>query len=121
MTLSVLSALARLGVDHWEETAALASMPRDKARQRLAALIATTTKALANALSSEIVAARLIALLPVASKLKISLPPPIVKATSFRSLVVPCRRLPGPIGAARSDLPISQAPHRQTPTLAGNC
>jgi hypothetical protein len=34
MTLSVLSALARLDVDPWKETAALSSMPRDKARSR---------------------------------------------------------------------------------------
>ena len=85
MTLSVLSALARLGVDPWEETAALAAMPRDRARQRLAALIATTTKALASALNSDLVAARLIELLPTASGSRTAAP---VAKTSSSSVIV---------------------------------
>jgi hypothetical protein len=40
MLLSVLSALARLDVDPWEEAARLAELPGDKATRKLAALIA---------------------------------------------------------------------------------
>ena len=82
MTLSVLSALARLDLDPWEETAALASMPRDKAKERLAALFKVSTKDLAPASSSHIVAARLIALLPTTSTLKIPTPGSAAKAKS---------------------------------------
>jgi hypothetical protein len=82
MTLSVLSALARLDLDPWEETAALASMPRDRAKERLAALFKVSTKALAPELSSHVVAARLIALLPSPSNLKIPAPVSAVKARS---------------------------------------
>jgi hypothetical protein len=39
MPLSVLSALARLGLDPWEEAAELSELPRDRAAQRLAMLI----------------------------------------------------------------------------------
>src|ERR1700710_1893470 len=91
MTLSVLSALARLNVDPWEETAALAAMPRDRAKLRLAALIANTTKTLCNALRSEVVAARLVDLLPAASGLRMStpiIPLEKTKTTSFTLIVV---------------------------------
>lgn len=37
--LSVLSALARLGIDPWKEAAELAEMPRDSAQRRLAGLL----------------------------------------------------------------------------------
>jgi hypothetical protein len=40
MLLSVLSALARLDVDPWQEAAQLAALPRDAAVDRLATLIA---------------------------------------------------------------------------------
>jgi hypothetical protein len=39
MPLSVLSALARLGLDPWKEAAELSELPRDHAAQRLAVLI----------------------------------------------------------------------------------
>jgi hypothetical protein len=42
MPLSVLSALARLGVDPWEEAARLAHLPRTTAAASLARLIAAT-------------------------------------------------------------------------------
>ena len=41
MPLSVVSALARLDVDPWEEAARLAAMPGEAATQRLSALIAS--------------------------------------------------------------------------------
>jgi hypothetical protein len=40
MTLSVLSALARLNVDPWEEAAGLSQLPKHTAAQKLASLIA---------------------------------------------------------------------------------
>ena len=88
MTLSVLSALARLDVDPWEETAALAAMPRDRAKERLAALFNTSTKALASGLSSDVVAARLIPLLPTISNFKIPAPVAAVKAKSSSIFVL---------------------------------
>jgi hypothetical protein len=74
MNLSLLSAFARLDVDPWEETAALASMPKEMARQRLTALIASTTETLATALTSDVVASRLVALLPDTSRIAIPTP-----------------------------------------------
>ncbi len=41
MLLSVVSALARLDVDPWQEAAKLARLPVEAATQRLASLIAT--------------------------------------------------------------------------------
>ena len=64
MTLSLLSALARLNIDPWEETALLAAIPKERAKLKLTAIIATTTKALRNAPSAELTAARLVELLP---------------------------------------------------------
>ena len=40
MLLSVLSALARLDIDPWQEAANLARLPRETATERLATLIA---------------------------------------------------------------------------------
>ena len=39
--LSVVSALARLDVDPWQEAASLARMPKEKAKQRLTSLLAS--------------------------------------------------------------------------------
>lgn len=41
MLLSVLSALARLDIDPWEEAARLAALPGEAATRRLSSLIAT--------------------------------------------------------------------------------
>jgi hypothetical protein len=64
MVLSVLSALARLGVDPWREAADLARMPRAAANQRLTALIAALPDAPATWLPPGTIADRLLALLP---------------------------------------------------------
>lgn len=64
MVLSVLSALARLGVDPWREAADLARMPRVAANRRLAALIAALPDAPATWSQPGTIADRLIALLP---------------------------------------------------------
>ncbi|MFZ1109052.1 MAG: hypothetical protein WAN43_12010 [Rhodomicrobium sp.] len=62
--LSVLSVLARLGVDPWEEAAKLAQLPRISAAERLAAFIAATPGAPPAYLNAKTVRDRLIDLLP---------------------------------------------------------
>ncbi|MGO9423704.1 hypothetical protein [Roseiarcus sp.] len=63
-TLSVLSALARLDVDPWQEATSLARMPREAAAERLTALIDALPREPASAVPSQTSAADLIALLP---------------------------------------------------------
>jgi hypothetical protein len=60
--VSMLTALARLDVDAWEEAATLSRMPRESAAQRLAALLASLPNSPA-ATESASVATRLVALL----------------------------------------------------------
>ena len=62
--LSVLSALARLELDPWQEAAELAQLPRESAIQRLALSIAALAGGPPPHLEHGIIAARLIALLP---------------------------------------------------------
>lgn len=64
MLLSVLSALARLNVDPWDEAARLAHLPRDAARCFLTALIAALPDGPSARTDPAAVAERLIALLP---------------------------------------------------------
>jgi hypothetical protein len=64
MLLSVLSALARLDVDPWQEAAKLALLPRETATERLASLIAALPDGQSAHLDPGTVAARLMALLP---------------------------------------------------------
>ena len=64
MPLSVLSALARLDVDPWEEADKLARLPGETATQRLASLIAALPDEPSAHLDPGTIAARLIALLP---------------------------------------------------------
>jgi hypothetical protein len=63
-TLSVLSALARLDVDPWEEATILARMPRQSAAERLTALIDALPRDPASAIPLQTSAADLVALLP---------------------------------------------------------
>ena len=62
--ISVLSVLARLGVDPWEEAARLAQLPRLAAAKRLASMIASMPGALSANLDAGAVSDRLISLLP---------------------------------------------------------
>ncbi len=62
--LSVLSALAWLDVDPWQEATSLARMPREAAEARLTALIDTLPRKLPSAIPSKASAAYLVALLP---------------------------------------------------------
>jgi hypothetical protein len=64
MLLSVLSALARLDVDPWQEAAKLARLPRETATLMLATLIAALPDGPSAPLDPGVVAARLIPLLP---------------------------------------------------------
>lgn len=62
--LTVLSALARLDIDPWEEAARLAQLPREAAARALAAMISGLPKSSATPPDSGTIAARLITLLP---------------------------------------------------------
>jgi hypothetical protein len=64
MPLSMLSALARLNVDPWEEAGRLARMPRDLAIGALATLLAALPQGLAERPDSGSLARRMVALLP---------------------------------------------------------
>ena len=67
MTLSVVSALARTGVDPWREAAELSRLPRRAATERLAALIAALPGAAPTGLPPGVVPG-LIALLPTGQR-----------------------------------------------------
>jgi hypothetical protein len=71
--LSVLSVLARLGADPWEEAAKLAQLPRVSAAERLVAFIAATPGAPSAYLNAKTVCDRLINLLP--SPAGVTIPP----------------------------------------------
>ncbi|MCU0907806.1 MAG: hypothetical protein MUF73_10240 [Rhodobacteraceae bacterium] len=62
--VTVLSTLARLGVDPWEEAAALARLAPDRARQRLADLMARHDDVAVRSGAVAATALRLVALLP---------------------------------------------------------
>jgi hypothetical protein len=64
MTLSVLSTLARLGTDPWQEAARLAKLPRADAVERLARIIAAMPASPWSPLAATAIAARLVPLLP---------------------------------------------------------
>jgi hypothetical protein len=64
MLLSVISALARLEIDPWQEAAELAGLPRKTAAKRLASLFAPMLEERPAPSEAETIAARLIALLP---------------------------------------------------------
>jgi hypothetical protein len=64
MPLSVLSTLARLGMDPWQEAGRLAKLPRNAAIDALARLIATMPASLWSLPDATDIAVRLVALLP---------------------------------------------------------
>lgn len=68
MLLTVLSALARLDVDPWEEAATLARLPGVAATRKLALLLAALPERLLGGSDSGTVASRLIALLPTQAR-----------------------------------------------------
>ncbi len=70
--LSVLSALARLDVDPWQEAASLARMPIDAAATRLTALIVALPDAPTKDVPAMTVAANLVTLLPKAASFTVN-------------------------------------------------
>lgn len=64
MTLSVLSTLARLGIDPWQEAGRLAALPRTAAADGLARTIAAMPASRWSLPDASAIAARLVALLP---------------------------------------------------------
>lgn len=64
MTLSVMSAFSRLGMDPWREAALLADLPKDKAIESLAPTIARFSEARWAQADTQAIATRLIAFLP---------------------------------------------------------
>jgi hypothetical protein len=72
MLLSVLSALARLDVDPWQEAAKLAGLPGKNATERLASLIAALPDEPSAHRDPGTIAARLTALLPRRTGLNIA-------------------------------------------------
>jgi hypothetical protein len=64
MQLSVLSALARLDVDPWEQAATLARLPVDAATRKLAGMIASLPRGPSARSEPATIAARLVLLLP---------------------------------------------------------
>ena len=86
--LSVLSVLARLGIDPWEEAAKLAQLPRLAAAKRLASMIAAIPGASSAYLDAGTVSDRLISLLPAARPAVtacLALKPPFVRGASHGS------------------------------------
>jgi len=68
MHLTMLSALARAGVDPWHEAAALAALPRQDAAQKLEQMLATVPNGPTPGDATATLAARLVAQLHGASK-----------------------------------------------------
>jgi hypothetical protein len=81
--VSVLSALARLDVDPWQEAAALARMPREAATKRLTALIAALPRESSAELPSQTIAGDLVALLPRAASFNVALPESVFAAAGL--------------------------------------
>jgi hypothetical protein len=74
--LTVLSVLARLDIDPWEEAARLAQLPGEAAARVLAGLISALPKSTATPQDSGTIAARLITLLPRRSERQTAAPTP---------------------------------------------
>ncbi len=65
MTLSVVSTLARRGLDPWQEAGRLAKLPRKAAIEALALIIAVMPAGIWSPADATAIAARLVTLLPV--------------------------------------------------------
>ena len=84
MLLSVISALARLGIDPWEEAARLTQLPKELAIQRLASMIEKLPSGRWAPSDSRVIAARLVQLLPLRSN---SQTPPVAVNIDFRQVI----------------------------------
>lgn len=97
--LTVLSALARLDVDPWQEAARLSDLPRDVAATSLASTLARLPSMGRNIADAAAIAARLVAILPAASTPAI---PPTPEARPHRG----ASRASGPPLAGRPITPM---------------
>lgn len=94
MQLSVLSALARLDIDPWEEAAALSRLSREMATQKLTLLLAALPDEPSMRRDAGAIAARLIPLLPqraassVQSRAKSSDAETVGHAWRFKSIII---------------------------------
>lgn len=70
MLLSVISALARLGIDPWQEAARLAQLPKELAAQSLASMIGALPSGRWAPSDSGVIAARLVQRLPSRNNFK---------------------------------------------------
>jgi hypothetical protein len=90
MLLSVVSALARLDVDPWQEAAKLAGLPGETATERLASLLAALPDRGSAQRDPGTIAARLVALLPSQASSKIAVREALLSAgavTSFWAVI----------------------------------
>jgi len=90
MHLTLLSVLARSGVDPWLEAADLAALSRESATQKLVSLLAGVPNGPPPGADTQTVASRLVALLHAAPKSKAD---PAGAAPSLRALPAPSRRV----------------------------
>ena len=93
MPLSVVSTLARLDLDPWDEASELARLPADGATQRLCSLLALVPDGLAIQPEREVIAARLVSLLPRPSISDAPFSPQAPRVTSvphFGPILVMC-------------------------------
>lgn len=91
MPVTLLTVLARLGVDPWEEAADLAHLSREPAMQRLASRLEAMPNATGSAADTVNIAARLIALLHRAPARKVASPeaPHTARAAKLLTRVSP--------------------------------
>jgi hypothetical protein len=92
MVLSVLSALARVNVDPWEEAARLARLPCEAATRTLMQLITALPNGLSEGLDAGAVARELVALLPRQSAMRAHPPVPaaLARITIDRAALAIC-------------------------------
>jgi hypothetical protein len=89
MPVTLLSALARLDIDPWEEAARLARLSLESASQRLASQLTAMPNRPATTVDSETIATRLVALLHRSPEAKASSP----EATPYRTVATPPKRI----------------------------
>jgi hypothetical protein len=92
MVLSVLSALARVNVDPWDEAARLARLPCEAATRTLMQLITALPNGLSEGLDAGAVARELVALLPrqSATRAPTPLPAAVARITIHRGALAIC-------------------------------
>jgi hypothetical protein len=93
MLLRVVSVLARLDVDPWEEASRLARLPGETATHRLAALIAALPEGPSARQDPGTIAARLVSLLPRQARSATALHilhhvPPVTRARAISSVIL---------------------------------